>query len=1010
MDRIDKIVENLNERQLEAVKTTEGYVRVIAGAGSGKTKALTSRYAYIVEGLGINSSNILCVTFTNKAAQEMKNRVKKLIGQSSDLSYITTYHGYCVRVLREDINKIQYPKSFMIMDVEDQKIILRQIYSELDLKQKDYTFKQVLRFISKQKSSLSYLDYIMNGKTEDKKTVFDEIFFAYLFKQQKNFALDFDDLINFTIYIYDKNKDVLEKWQKRLHYIQVDEAQDSSDKQFGLVSLLANYHKNLFIVGDPDQTIYEWRGARPEILVDFDKAFKNTQTIILNQNYRSTPEILNLANQVIKKNKIRVDKDLFTKNPKGIEVIHFHAKNDLEESQWIVSEIKELINEKNRKLSDITILYRAHHVSRNIEQSLIKSDIPYVVYGGIRFFERKEIKDVLAYLRLVVLEDDMSFLRVINYPKRGLGKKYIEYLVQKANEVNKSLFETLTDNIDETSFNKKGAREFVDLINDFKESAKTKKISDCVKYILDKTGISNELKTDGDQDRLENIQELVNSIIFLEKDYDEELNLLDYLQEITLYTDKDVIEEDKGKVNLMTIHTAKGLEYPFVFLCGFSDGILPSAISIKERKKRAIEEERRLTYVAITRAEKRFYITEAEGFNFSTGEQKYPSRFLFDIEENLYVQKGDINKLYFNEAKHHMAYEAMQLEDIVVYKQNDFIEHPIFGKGKIINVNKAKQEYSIFFIDQQKEKPINFEYRMLKKIEDEKVCNETNEKIQEIIKAQEIKKIEKRQDDLKAQEESERTEREQEELRPKQKAESIAKEQKEKEQKIEKNIKAKIKRFAKKEYPDDKEMRDYIYEKQVKAFLYMENVSDLELKEYAYCEYKTDFEMQQHIYDKNVIAKNYMSSVTDIEIKELAIAECPKDYEMQQHIYDKQLSAKIEMAKIPDSSLKERAINEFPNDYEMQIYIYEDLKKEKKEADKRIEKEQEELRAKQEAERIKREKENFRAKQESKRIIKEQEELKARLETEKIEREQEKLKAKQNKNFWNKLKEKITGK
>ncbi len=779
MDRLDKILENLNDRQLEAVKATEGYVRVIAGAGSGKTKALTSRYAYIVEGLGINSSNILCVTFTNKAAQEMKNRVKRLIGQGSDLSYITTYHGFCVRVLREDINKIQYPKSFMIMDVEDQKTILRQIYSELDLKQKDYTFKQTLRFISKQKSSLNYLDYIMNGKTEKEKSVFDKIFFAYLFKQQKNFALDFDDLIYFTIYIYDNNKDVLEKWQQRLHYIQVDEAQDSSDKQFGLVSLLADYHKNLFIVGDPDQTIYEWRGARPEILVDFDKAFKNTQTIILNQNYRSTPEILHLANQVIKKNKIRVDKDLFTNNPNGFEVIHFHAKNDIEESQWIVSEIKELTNENTIKLSDITILYRAHHVSRNIEQSLIKADIPYVVYGGIRFFERKEIKDVLAYLRLVVLEDDMSFLRVINYPKRGLGKKYIEFLVQKANEVNKSLFATLTNNIDKKPFNKKGAKEFIDLIKDFRETAQSKKTSDFVKYILDKTGISNELKTDGDQDRLENIQELVNSIIFLEKDNDEEFNLLDYLQEIALYTDKDVIEEDKGKVNLMTIHTSKGLEYPFVFLCGFSDGILPSAMAIKERRKRAIEEERRLTYVAITRAEKRFYITEAEGFNFSTGEQKYPSRFLFDLEENMYVQKGNINKMYFNEAKHHVAYEAMQLEDLVIYKRNDFITHPIFGNGKITNVSKTKQEYSIFFINQQKEKPINFEYRMLKKIEDNTICNEIDSKIQEFIEQKEIERIEREQEKLRAKQEDERIEREQQELREKQEAERIAKDKEE---------------------------------------------------------------------------------------------------------------------------------------------------------------------------------------------------------------------------------------
>jgi DNA helicase II / ATP-dependent DNA helicase PcrA len=724
VDSISKILENLNDRQLEAVKTTEGYVRVIAGAGSGKTKALTSRYAYIVEGLGISSSNILCVTFTNKAAQEMKNRVKKLIGHNSNLSYITTYHGFCVRVLRGDINKIQYPKTFVIMDVEDQKTILRQIYNELNISQKEHTFKQVLRFISREKSNLQYLDYILGSKKEESKSELENIFHKYLFKQQKSFALDFDDLINFTIYIFDNFSDILKKWQNRLHYIQVDEAQDSSQKQFGLVTSLSEQHKNLFIVGDPDQTIYEWRGAKPEILVDFDKTFPNCQTIILNQNYRSTPEILNLANQIIKKNKLRVDKDLFTKKPNGIKVVHFHAKNDIEESQWIVNEIKEIRGNEKVKLSDFTVLYRAHHVSRNIEQALISENIPYTVFGGIRFFERKEIKDVLAYLRLIVLEDDMSFLRIINYPKRGLGKKYIEEIINKSANSDKNLLTVLNENIDNKPFNREGAKEFIDLINDFKESVKTKSISDLIKHILDKSEISKELKTDGDEERLENIQELVNSIIYLEKENDEKLELVDYLQEIALYTNKDVIEEEDGRVNLMTIHTSKGLEYPYVFLCGFSDGILPSAMSIKERRKRAIEEERRLTYVAITRAEKSFYLTEAEGFNYSTGEQRYPSRFLFDLKESFYVQKGEIDKMYMREAKHHMAFENNRLEEIEIFNVGDIVRHPFWNLGEIKEVNNDKGEYSIFFIESQEIKPINFEYTQLRK--ETEILKDTN--------------------------------------------------------------------------------------------------------------------------------------------------------------------------------------------------------------------------------------------------------------------------------------------
>lgn len=330
MVEIDKILANLNEQQLKAVTETEGYVRVIAGAGSGKTKALTSRFAYIIEALGINSSNILCVTFTNKAAQEMRKRVKNLVGGDADLSYITTYHGFCVKILREDINKVHYPKSFIILDVEDQKTILREIFNELKISSKDLTFKQVLRYFSKQKSSLDYLNFILINKKNEIALGDNEelhrVFCRYLEKQQRNYALDFDDLLNYTLFILNQNPDILIKWQNRLNYIQVDETQDSSARQFSLIQLLADYHKNLFIVGDPDQTIYEWRGAKPEILVNFDKEYPSAQTILMNQNYRSTPNILNLGNHIIKRNSIRVEKDMVTQKKPGIEVVHFHAK------------------------------------------------------------------------------------------------------------------------------------------------------------------------------------------------------------------------------------------------------------------------------------------------------------------------------------------------------------------------------------------------------------------------------------------------------------------------------------------------------------------------------------------------------------------------------------------------------------------------------------------------------------------------------------------------------------
>jgi len=719
MSSIEKIKEKLNEQQLQAVTETEGFVRVIAGAGSGKTKALTSRYAYIVEALGINSSNILCVTFTNKAAQEMRKRVKRLVGENSDLSYITTYHGFCVRVLREDINKIQYPKSFIIMDVEDQKTILREIFKELGLNSKAFTFKQVIRYISKQKSSQDYLEYILESKKKDSDNEIEKIFLKYLEKQQRNYALDFDDLLNFTLYIFANNPETLEKWQKRIHYIQVDETQDSSQKQFLLIELLSQFHKNLFVVGDPDQTIYEWRGAKPEILVDFDKQFNDSKTIVMNQNYRSTPNILNLGNHIIKNNKIRIDKDMFTENNEGVEVVHFHALNDSEEGLWVANEVKRLINEGSAKYSDFAILYRANHISRSIEQSLIRVNIPYSVFGGIRFFERKEIKDVLSYLRLITFGDDFSFLRIINTPTRGLGKKYIESISSMAKDKNLTLLEALEQNVNEKEFSRKGAVEFLEQLRNFRKSKDELKVSDLVKEILDITGLSAIYRSDGDTDRLDNIKELQNSIIVLENDDAEKISLEDYLQEIALYTDMDIEDDKNDRVKLMTIHTSKGLEFPYVFLCGFTEGVLPSAMSIKERRSRALEEERRLTYVAITRAEKAFYMTEPEGYNFTTGMNKYPSRFLFEINEKFFVRKGEWRQEIIDEAKEQLKFEVEREIIQKRFEVGDVVNHKIWNAGKVIEIDEDKGEYQIEFFESKKIKPINFEFRGLEKINEE---------------------------------------------------------------------------------------------------------------------------------------------------------------------------------------------------------------------------------------------------------------------------------------------------
>jgi DNA helicase-2/ATP-dependent DNA helicase PcrA len=918
---INRLKENLNEQQLEAVTETEGFVRVIAGAGSGKTKALTQRYAYIVEALGINSSNILCVTFTNKAAQEMRKRVKRLVGENSDLSYITTYHGFCVRVLREDINKIKYPKNFIIMDVEDQKTVLRQVYNELGLTSKVFTFKQVLRYISKQKTSQEYLQYILESKKKETDIEIEKIFIRYLEKQQRNFALDFDDLLNFALYIFVNNPDVLEKWQKRLHYIQVDETQDSSEKQFMLIEMLSQFHKNLFVVGDPDQTIYEWRGAKPEILVDFDKQFTDSKTIIMNQNYRSTPNILSLGNHIIKNNKIRVDKDMFTQNPEGVEVVHFHGKNEYEEGLWVANEIKRLVNDENYKYSDFAILYRANHISRSIEQSLIRENIPYSVFGGIRFFERKEIKDVLAYLRLIEFEDDFSFLRVVNTPSRGLGKTFIENVAKIAEKESISLYSALQQNITQIDLSRKGAIEFIELIEKYKKIKVDLIISDLVKEIMDESGLSAYYRTDGDTDRLDNIKELQNSIILLETQDEEPISLTEYLQEIALYTDMDIEDDRNDRVKLMTIHTSKGLEFPYVFLCGFTEGVLPSAMSIKERRAKAIEEERRLTYVAITRAEKAFYMTDSEGFNFSTGSNKYPSRFLFEISDNYFVRKGELSQDIINEAKKLLKLDDTQQLIQKKFEIGDLVNHLIWKQGKVIEVNEEKGEYQIEFIETGKTKPINFEFKGLTKIEKPTDLTE-EEKDEKSESDDDWNSFVENANQINESNNSEIVEH---------KDNSEKEPEENKVINLDKKIQAKIKRFAKKEYPDDKEMRDYIYKNQVEAFLYMSAVTDNELEQFAINQYKNDYCMQQYIYDKNVVAKKYMASVKDSEIELLAKKDYPLDYEMQQYVFEKQLDAKLKMSQFEDNHIKKNAIAEYPNDYEMQVYSYEKLISERKE-------------------------------------------------------------------------------
>lgn len=703
------LFEGLNEQQKAAVLATEGYVRVIAGAGSGKTKTLAHRYAYLVNEVGASPSNILCVTFTNKAANEMKSRVRKFVGMGNVNDFICTYHGFCVKVLREDIHKIGYPSSYIIMDEEDQKTILREIYEELGLKQTNLTFGNILREISERKYRSPYVKEYIDINTQQSYVSFStedgikqKCFIRYLQKQKKAFMLDFDDLMIFVLYIFHKCPDVLKKWQQRLDYIMVDETQDNSSTQWGLLSMLQAGHKNLFVVGDPDQCIYEWRGAKPDTLVRFDNIYAPCKTIILDQNYRSTPNILNVANSVIAKNKKRIAKDLFTSKREMSNVTHFHGKSEVEEGDYIAQTIIKHIKNGGHA-SDVAILFRASYVSRFIEQALMRHKLPYVVYGGIRFFERQEIKDVLAYLRMVDTGDDLSFRRVIKQPKRGLGKAFLATLNEAAERERATLYDTLKNNIESKELNKPGAVEFIQLIESAREAVKNLTISDAAQYILEKSGVMELYRTDGDEERIENIKELMASIQLYEKSNEDEgdLSLTKYLQDIALFTNLDY-KEDNDNIKIMTIHQAKGLEFPIVFVAGMNEGTFPNYRTIRERKRNGLEEERRLAYVAYTRAENELYLTESEGFNFESAEAKYPSRFIFEIKEKLLVREGNLTKELEQTAQSFIQ-NFDRLMDGVEKAENikigTRVSHKLFGKGEVTYIDEENRTIEVQFDD-----------------------------------------------------------------------------------------------------------------------------------------------------------------------------------------------------------------------------------------------------------------------------------------------------------------------
>ncbi|MBQ2725327.1 MAG: UvrD-helicase domain-containing protein [Clostridia bacterium] len=712
---MNELFDKLNEGQLAAVTATEGYVRIIAGAGSGKTKTLTHRYGYLVKAAGIHPSNVLCVTFTNKAAGEMKKRVRSLIGDGYDNSLITTYHGFCVRVLRDDIHRLFYPRGFAILDEGDQRRILSEIYTEMEIKLDKATFEKILDAVHRLKSNENYVDAMIRGDFSSVNVppaspvnpvtpLETEIIRRYLSKQKKIFGLDFDDLISFTFEIFRKFPEVREKWAERLYYIQVDEFQDSSKRELRLIQSLAAVHKNLFVVGDPDQNIYEWRGADMSILVDFDKTFPGTETILLNQNYRSTDQILRCANTLIANNKNRIPKDLFTVTPGGADVIHLHAKSEEEEGKWLAAEIRRLVAMERRQYRHIAILYRAGFVSRFVEQALMTAGIPYELYGSVRFYERMEIRDTLAYLTLLVRDDDEAFERIINTPRRSFGKAKMAALKALSEEEHTSLYEALRRHTSDPLFARSGAADFCTMIEELRAEAKNKPVSEMMQEILTRSGYEAYIRENGSMERLDNLTECKRSVWEREQSWGEFYSVETWLQQVALESDREA-EEDADKVKLMTIHASKGLEFPVCFVCGMSEGIFPSSRTLEERKDAGLEEERRLCFVAVTRAMERLYLTESEGTG-NDHAHKRPSRFLYDMGEKNYIRLGTIPK-ELSEVPSKPA-ESSSGSDVLPI--GTVVNHPVFGRGIINETDTAKGVYYILFEKSGARRPVSMDY------------------------------------------------------------------------------------------------------------------------------------------------------------------------------------------------------------------------------------------------------------------------------------------------------------
>ncbi|MGI8170232.1 DNA helicase PcrA [Enterococcus lactis] len=718
-----ELLNGMNPRQKEAVLHTDGPLLLMAGAGSGKTRVLTHRIAYLIEEKEVNPWNILAITFTNKAAKEMKERVNAILASGGEDVWVSTFHSMCVRILRRDVDFIGYNRNFTIIDSSEQLTLMKRILKELNIDPKKYDPRSILGTISQAKNSLQTPQDFAKMQGSYYEEIAAKCYAAYQKELQYNQCMDFDDLIMNTIRLFEEHPDSLTYYQNKFHYIHVDEYQDTNHAQYTLVNLLAGRFRNLCVVGDADQSIYGWRGADMQNILDFEKDYPDAAVILLEQNYRSTKNILSAANQVIENNSNRKPKNLWTENKEGNKITYYRADNERDETRFIVDRMQEEIRSNHRNYGDFAILYRTNAQSRVMEETLLKANIPYKMVGGHKFYDRKEIKDILAYLNVLANpQDSISFERIVNSPKRGIGPGSIEKLRSFASLHEWPLLES-AQNVDLANIGGKAGQQlgaFGEMIQEVTQMIPYLTVTELTKEVLDRSGYLEDLKIQNTleaQARIENLEEFLTVTQEFDKQFEQqneedadapEEKLTVFLNDLALVSDIDNLEEDASQVTLMTLHAAKGLEFPVVFLIGLEEGVFPLSRALMEESE--LEEERRLAYVGITRAEEALYLTNAFSRTlYGRTQYNRPSRFVEEIDQELLEIEGmrPTPKKTPVFAKKTAAYSYKQPETAVVssksatggernsWKPGDKVKHKKWGLGTVVRVSGTSKDLEL---------------------------------------------------------------------------------------------------------------------------------------------------------------------------------------------------------------------------------------------------------------------------------------------------------------------------